>query len=86
MDRDKKTLKESVNLLDYYDIRKFDINSYSLYVLATIVLCACMTLIVHGGRMSLSGLIACVVTGLLAGTPFYFWDLKKSRQSEQIAK
>lgn len=77
-----KPKKKFVNMLDYFGVKRFSIQSFVLYVLSFAGTVIVINLILTGGAMSALGWGVCGIGSLLAGTAFYFWDLNKSRKQD----
>ncbi len=80
-DEHGKPNKNTLNLLVYFGMKKFDIRFLVIYILGAVVVCIITNFILNAGHMSAYWWWSSIITGLLIGTIMYFWDLKKSRQT-----
>jgi hypothetical protein len=74
--------KNSLNMLAYWGKRKFDVRFLVLYILGAVVICVVTNFILDGGQVSAYWGWFSVIAGLIIGTIFYFWDLKKAQKKE----
>ena len=73
---------KSSNLLIHFGKRKFNIRLFTLYLVASAILCLGTNFILDGWQMSSPRVWYVTILGLLIGAVLYFWDLRKASKAE----